>query len=225
MLGDGIRKNIATISDEERTLFVNAIRQLDDATSVFVYGNNAGHEGADSNGNITYWDMQEQIHKDAHVHGIDVHAGPAFVPWHRVIVNRLEHSLRLVDPRLSLHYWDWTTGPRVATADWVAILTGSAPGSAQGFMGKSFGNGAPPPATPPNAGVPFADFESTEITGDPVLGLPGDGYHDHVWRNVQSGVPRSCGLCANKGSDSSCCSQMPFGMTPMPKLIAKRGRH
>jgi hypothetical protein len=170
-------------------LFVNAIRQLDDATSAFVYGSNAGHEGADASGNITYWDMQEQIHKDAHAHGIDVHAGPAFVPWHRVIVNRLEQSLRLVDPRLSLHYWDWTTDPRVATADWVAILTGSAPGSPQGFMGKSFGNVAPPPATPPNAGVPFADFESTEITGDPVLGLPGDGYHDHVWRNVQSGAP------------------------------------
>jgi hypothetical protein len=188
-LGDGIRRNIATISDEERTLFVNAIRKLDNPTSAFVYGNNAGHEGADASGNITYWDMQEQIHKDAHVHGIDVHAGPAFVPWHRVVVNRLEGLLRQVDPRLSLHYWDWTTDPRVATADWVAILTGSAPGSPQGFMGKSFGNAAPPPATPPDAGVPFADFESTEITGDPVLGLPGDGYHDHVWRNVQSGVP------------------------------------
>jgi len=30
--------------------------------------------------------------------------------------------------RLSLHYWDWTTDPRVATADRVAILTGTAPG-------------------------------------------------------------------------------------------------
>src|ERR1035438_9578476 len=80
MLGDGIRRDITTISDEERTLFVNAIRTLDDATSSFVYGNNAGNEAADASGNITYWDMQEQIHKDAHFHGIDVHAGPAFVP-------------------------------------------------------------------------------------------------------------------------------------------------
>jgi hypothetical protein len=81
-LGDGIRRDIATISDEERNLFVNAIRKLDDPTSVFVYGNNAGHEGVDPLGsaNITYWDMQEQIHKDAHAHGIDVHAGPAFTP-------------------------------------------------------------------------------------------------------------------------------------------------
>lgn len=44
MLGDRIRRDIATISDEERTLFVNAIRKLNDPTSAFVYGNNLGHE-------------------------------------------------------------------------------------------------------------------------------------------------------------------------------------
>src|SRR6516164_5761173 len=140
MLGDGIRRDFATISDEERALFVNAIRSLDDPTSAFVYGNNAGHEGADASGNITYWDMQEQIHKDAHAHGIDVHGGPAFAPWHRDLVNRLEDLLRQVDPRLSLHYWDWTTDPRVATADRAALLTGTAAGSPQGAMGSSSGN-------------------------------------------------------------------------------------
>src|SRR5262245_32857761 len=126
-LGDGIRRDIATISDEERTLFVNAIKQLDDPMSSFVYGNNAGHEGVDPAGsaNITYWDMQEQIHKDAHANGQDVHSGPAFTPWHRALVNHLEELLRRVDPRLSLHYWDWTTDPRIATPDRVAILTGT----------------------------------------------------------------------------------------------------
>jgi hypothetical protein len=178
MLGDGIRRDIATISDEERTLFVNAIRQLDDSTSAFVYGNNAGHEGADASGNITYWDMQEQIHKDGHAHGLDVHAGPAFAPWHRVLVNRMEALLRMVDPRLSLHYWDWTTDPRVETVDRVAILTGATAGSPQGFMGSSSGN----------AGAPFADFESTEITGDASEGIPGDGVHDHVWRSMGAGA-------------------------------------
>ena len=50
-LGDGIRRNIATVSEEERILFVDAIRQLDSAA--FVYPNNLGHEGADAAGNIT----------------------------------------------------------------------------------------------------------------------------------------------------------------------------
>ena len=159
-LGDGIRRNIATITEEERILFVDAIRQLDSAA--FVYPNNVGHEGADAAGNITYWDMMEQIHKDGHAHGSNVHSGPAFIPWHRAIVNHFEELLRLVDPRLSLHYWDWTTDPRVATADRVAVL------GATGFMGSSSGD----------AGVPFQDFESSE-----------GGGHSLIWRNLAAGAP------------------------------------
>lgn len=156
-LGDGIRRNIATITEEERNLFVAAIRQLD--TSAFVYPNNLGHEGADSSGNITYWDMMEQIHKDGHAHGFDVHAGPAFIPWHRAIVNHFEELLRQVDPRLSLHYWDWTTDPRVGS---VVIL------GPTGFMGSASGE----------AGVPFQDFESSE-----------GGVHSLIWRNLAVGDP------------------------------------
>ncbi len=175
MLGDGIRRNIATISHEERTLFINAIRQMDDATSLFVFAGNLGHEGADGSGKITYWDMQEQIHKDGHAHGIDVHVGPAFIPWHRALVGHFEKLLREVDPRLSLHYWDWTTDPRVAGGGRAALFTTD-------FMGSASGN----------AGIPLQDFESTEITGDATEGIPGDGVHDHVWRAV--------GATANKPS-------------------------
>jgi hypothetical protein len=174
-LGDGIRRDIATISQEERDLFVNALRQLDDPASAFVFGANAGHEGADASGNITYWDMQEQIHKDAHAHGSDVHSGPAFAPWHRVIVSRLEAMLRQVDPRLSLHYWDWTKDPRVDSIDRSAIL------GPTGTLGSASGN----------AGPPLADFESSEKV-DTAHG--GDGIHDHVWRGVLAGVP---GLAAD----------------------------
>src|SRR5262249_53736509 len=150
---------------------IKAIQQLDDPTSVFVYPNNVGHEGADASGNITFWDMQEQIHKDAHVHGIDVHAGPGFIPWHRVVVNRFEALLRPGDPRLSLHYWDWTTDPRLSTPDRAALFTPD-------FMGASG-----PSAGNPNgyAGPPLANFESTEAT-DTLHG--GDGIHDHIWRHV-----------------------------------------
>ncbi|HEX9541396.1 MAG TPA: tyrosinase family protein, partial [Streptosporangiaceae bacterium] len=162
-----LRRDIATVSDEERTLFINAIRSLDDPTSSFVYGNNAGNEAADASGNITYWDMQEQIHKDGHAHGINVHFGPAFIPWHRALINHFEKLLRDVDPHLSLHYWDWTTDPRKTIGDRVDLFTTS-------FIGSSTGN----------AGPPLQDFESTEITGDPAEGIPGDGVHDHIWRDV-----------------------------------------
>lgn len=141
-LGDGIRRDIATVSDFERDRFIAAIVKLD-TIKFFPDG-------------VTYWDKQEDIHKNAHFHGVDVHAGPAFIPWHRVIVNRLEELLREVDPELSLHYWDWTTDPRVASAGRTALFTPA-------FMGNANGD----------AGHLLNNFESTE-----------GGGHNKIWRQV-----------------------------------------
>jgi hypothetical protein len=124
-LGDGVRRNAATVSAAERIRLRDAILQLD-TTKLFPDG-------------VSYWDKQEEIHKSGHAGGTDVHSGPAFVPWHRELVNRFEGLLREVDPDLSMHYWDWTTDPSpLFTAD---------------FMG---GEGEP-------AGPPFQNFESTEM--------------------------------------------------------------
>src|SRR4029453_1819398 len=77
--------------------------------------------------------------------GVAVPSGPAFIPWHRVIVNRLEQLLREVDPALSLHYWDWTTDPRATTGGRAALFTPQ-------FMGNDHGD----------AGNLLNNFESTE---------------------------------------------------------------
>jgi hypothetical protein len=145
-LGDGIRRNVAKISPEERKRLSDAFIKLD-TTKFYPDG-------------VSYWDKQEDIHKNAHAGGSDVHGGPAFIPWHREICNRLEALLREVDPELSLHYWDWTTDPRGNGADLANLFTAD-------FMG---GTGDP-------AGPPFQDFESTE---------PG---HSKIWRDVNSGAP------------------------------------
>lgn len=147
-LGDGIRRDVATVSQAERDLLLDAFLKID-TIKAFPDG-------------VTYWDKQEDIHKNAHFAGVDVHSGPAFIPWHRVIVNRLEALLREVHPEISLHYWDWTTDPRVGGGGRAALMTNT-------FMG---GGGDP-------VGAPFANFESTEKT-DPL----GDGIHDHIWRQV-----------------------------------------
>lgn len=147
VLGDGIRRDISLVTAEERNRFISAIVKLD-TTKFFPDG-------------ISYWDKQEEIHKNAHFSGVDVHHGPAFISWHRVIVNRLEQLLREVDPALSLHYWDWTTDPRSTAGGRAALFTPE-------FMGNASGN----------AGHLLNDFESSEAAE-----IPGST-HDKIWREV-----------------------------------------
>ena len=112
-LGDGIRRNVATISQEERNLLRDAFIALN-RDPRFVYPGQRNDLVRDASGTIvhgaggvTYWFKQDEIHQATHVHG-----GPAFLTWHRELCNRIEAVLREVDPQLSLHYWDWTTDPR-----------------------------------------------------------------------------------------------------------------
>ncbi len=96
MLGDGIRRNIATVSKEERDRFRDAILKMNDGSLTYSDGR-------------TYFQKQEWIHWAGHNLA---HTGVAFMGWHRELCNRFEAMLRAIDPQLSLHYWDWTTDPR-----------------------------------------------------------------------------------------------------------------
>ena len=87
-LGDGIRRNIARVTKEERDRFRNAVVQL----------NNRYYPDG-----VSKWVKQDQIHEVTHVH-----EEPSFLPWHRELCNRFEQLIREIDPDLSLHYWDWT---------------------------------------------------------------------------------------------------------------------
>lgn len=98
-LGDGIRRSLATVSKEERDMLRDAILQLN---SMFYPGARADFPA----GHVSYWFKQDEIHQSTHVHGC-----PAFLPWHRELVNRFETLVRQVNPQLSLHYWDWNLDP------------------------------------------------------------------------------------------------------------------
>ncbi len=145
-LGDGIRRNIATVSQQERDLFIDAIVQLH-TNPAYIYP-----------GGVTYWAKQDEIHQATHVHG-----GAAFLPWHRELCNRFEKLIRLVHPDLSLHYWDWTTDPRNTSdgqSGFINLFTPQFMGNANGPAGPPLGafagvtrnvNGQPPPPfNPPN---------------------------------------------------------------------------
>jgi len=45
-------------------------------------------------------------------HNNMIHAGPNFLPWHRLFIRRLEGELQKTDPAFTLHYWDWTKDAR-----------------------------------------------------------------------------------------------------------------
>src|SRR6266516_675714 len=151
-LGDGIRRNAAKVTPGERQRLAAAFVAVD-TDPRFVYPDG-----------VTYWDKQEDIHKNAHAAGQDVHGGPAFLPWHRVLIGRLEALLREADPSVSLHYWDWTNDPRASS--------GGAGGTVNLFTPQFMG------AAEGDAGPPFQNFETTE-----------GGGHTTIWREVAGGAP------------------------------------
>lgn len=91
-----MRKNQATLSAAEKQAFVNALIQLKTATPSQI-------------GLTNRYDDYVQIHVDsmATMPGW-AHRGPAFGPWHRVLLRNLELDLQAIDPSISLPYWDWT---------------------------------------------------------------------------------------------------------------------
>lgn len=101
--GDGIRRNIAHVDPAERAMLRDAFIALNKPPYVFP----GTRVDLPAPGGVTWWFKQDEIHQATHVHG-----GPEFIPWHREIVNRFEGMLRQVNPKLSLHYWDWTQDPR-----------------------------------------------------------------------------------------------------------------
>jgi hypothetical protein len=126
-LGDGIRRNIATVSAEERQRLRDAILALH--KRLYPGGRNDTPPGG-----VSKWFKQDEIHAHTHVHGC-----PAFLPWHRDLVNRFEALIREVDPQLFLHYWDWTQDPTNApdgSGGFVDLFTPDFMGSAHGQAGE-----------------------------------------------------------------------------------------
>ena len=173
-LGDGIRRNIATVSPQERNRFRDAIIKLNQQR--FFSGDRTDFPA----GHVSYWFKQDEIHQATHVHG-----GAAFLPWHREICNRFEAMLREVDPDLSLHYWDWNTDP-------ASLFTASFMGSANGDAGEPWLSG----------GLYDPTIVGDNYRDDSVHGLnsgPPPSYPLHanpsdppktLTRNKQAGAPR-----------------------------------
>src|SRR2546430_16474820 len=98
-LGDGVRRDVAAVSQTERDRFRDAIVALNHR---FYPGSRTDTPA----GHVSYWFKQDAIHQATHVH-----AGPAFLTWHRELCNRFAQLIREGGPELSLHYRDWNSDP------------------------------------------------------------------------------------------------------------------
>src|SRR5829696_8507550 len=168
-LGDGIRRNIASVDPSERALLREALVAINHR--LFPGSRNDANPGG-----VTWWFKQDETHQATHVHG-----GPEFVPWHREIANRLEAMVREISPQLSLHYWDWTQDPRsIPNANLGGGMTGTLNLFEAAFMGyggtayqeidepwRGAGYYDPAASTTPAAGGHFDRDDSGGTAADP----------------------------------------------------------
>jgi len=106
-----VRKNIKNLDIDEKTKFVNAILTLKTRPSLL-------HQEDPTKNR---YDDYVEIHMNAMMAGSQddprdnpdwepgwAHNGPAFFPWHRVLLIQFEKDLQAVDPNVAIPYWDWT---------------------------------------------------------------------------------------------------------------------
>jgi tyrosinase len=110
----GIRKNQASLTQDEKERFVNAVKQLK-ADGVY--------------------DEYVRIHRKAMMERrIDpAHVGPAFLPWHREYLLRFEADLQEVDPSVTIPFWNWVHHRSHTSAPWTSDFMGGTGSEADDF--------------------------------------------------------------------------------------------
>jgi hypothetical protein len=91
-----VRKNAASLTAGEKLNFVDAVLALKKKPSPWVDG-------------LSVYDTFVLWHRDAFGCAVmAAHMGPAFFPWHRQFVLLFEEQLRVIEPTVTIPYWDWT---------------------------------------------------------------------------------------------------------------------
>jgi hypothetical protein len=171
------RKNAANATLAERNAYRDAILALR-TNPAFV-----------SFGGLDYWRKQQEVHSNGPPNR---HNTPAFLPWHRELINRYEVLLQEFDPNVKLLYWDWTTDPRSSTNGFNFDTPTFMGNSGAGTGGVTIGAPFDPPLFPPSVtrdlgGNSFASAPTTlsdssilsNATFTSFRGALEHGAHDH----------------------------------------------
>lgn len=98
-----VRKDAETLTDDERTRFLNAFSKLNQKDRYAFY----------------------KQFTDMHISNTDneIHFYENFLPWHRLYLLNLERDLQLIDPSVSLHYWRWDfPAPKLFSKDFAGEM-------------------------------------------------------------------------------------------------------
>lgn len=100
-----IRKNVVHLTPEEKTAFVNAVKELKATIP-------AGNELSIYDQMVLQHVLTMGFGEDAKSNGPQAvnpaHGRAAFLPWHRYYLLKFEQALQAIDPSVTVPYWDWT---------------------------------------------------------------------------------------------------------------------
>lgn len=101
-----VRKNIQSLTSHEKAAFVNAIKAT---KNTFTQGSTVSVYDQIVDLHVEAMGFMSEFQPTGPAAGFSpAHDLPAFLPWHRELVYRLEQALQLVDPTVTIPYWDWT---------------------------------------------------------------------------------------------------------------------
>ncbi len=132
-----VRKSVTTLSAQERSAFVSALKALKAAPSRFNPPTAGRYD------DFVYVHMQAMLEIKVNDPTNTVskctwtqvkpmsmpmwaHRCPAFLPWHRELLRQFESDLQTIanNPALGLPYWDWTIAQSPAGMPWTADFLG-----------------------------------------------------------------------------------------------------
>lgn len=90
-----VRRNAKNLSPEEKAKFINVIRELKRKPSDWPEA-----QGLSVYDAFVLWHQR--------MYGSGHHAGPMFLPWHRMMLKAFEDEMLKIDPSVTLPYWDFT---------------------------------------------------------------------------------------------------------------------